>query len=1556
MRCKLITYVITLFLLFSLIAIVGEVSVRNASAYDGTSGDYQYNLIDNGNAAEIAMYTGLGGNISIPNNMDGTPVTAIGDYAFVLNDNIANLTIPAGVTYIGNYSFNSCSALLHVNLPNSLKGIGDGAFATCHVLANITIPGGITNIGSGVFSECYSITNVVIPSGDTRIAAAEFQSCSSVTNVTIPSSVNNIADSAFQGCQDLNDIAIPGGVTYIGNYTFQGCPLTSVTLPDGITSVQDYTFQYCQLSSVTIPSMVKSIGSGAFNGCPLTSVTIPGSVISIGQRAFLYCNLANVTIPNNVTSIGDWAFGSCPLTSVTIPGKVTSIGSSAFQACSLTSVNISGSVTSIGSQAFCDCPLTSVIIPNNVTSLGDGCFAGCSHLPSVIIPSKITSIGNNLFEQCSVLTSVTLPNNVTSIGNYAFDYCYDLTSIVIPSEVTSIGDYAFANCPMVTVTIPSKVTSIGNYAFNSCTHLTSVTIPNSVTTLGDGAFAYCSALTSVTIPNNVTSMGNYAFQYCTLLSSVNIPSKVTVIGTHAFEYCPALTNVTIPNGVTTIGDWAYNNCIHLTSVTIPGTVTRVGFSLAYCDRLTAITFTGNAPTTVGGSFGYAGAASETVYYHIDATGFTTPTWKGLHCMPLVTTPSAPTGLAATAGNGLVALNWTAPANNGGATIDHYVVYQNGVAVRSLNATASTVTGLTNGLTYVFKVSAHNSAGNGANSTAANGKPVNPISVTIISPSSGSLNRTGSVAVSWRGNGTITHFQVSLDGGNYLDVATAEIHTFGSLSDGQHNVTVKALDAGSNNNTALVTFTVDMTAPSLIITSPTAGYLSTDGSVPVMWTAFDAGSGLAKVEISTDGIVWSQVNGTTRLLDGLADGSNTVHLRAADNAGNVRTATMTFTVDTVAPSLSITSPKAGYWNNTGGVLVVWTDSDSGSGVSRVEISADENAWSTVTGTSDVLSGLSAGTHSIHVRVTDNADHITSAIVTFHVDLTDPVLSINSPTVGYLNNTGSVLVKWTVSDAGSGLANFEISTDGTVWSPVTGTSDLLSVLPEGANTVYIRATDIAGNANTASVAFTVDTVAPSTSIISPSGAINTTSATVQWTTNETGSGLARTEIKVDDTQWNPVSGSSYPLTALTDGSHTVSLRTTDVAGNANTASVVFTVDTVKPIVTLMSPAAGSWLNTSRLNVAWTDSDVGTGMSHFLVSLDGGQWVFMTAEHATFTGLADGEHSIVVRAYDGAGNYNESGLQFHSETVNPTLRFATPSAGARLDLSTVEATWNGSSASGIAGYWVRMDGGAWTSSDLNCLHSFASLADGDHTVDLKAQDNAGNWNTASVSFAVDTVAPTVLQHSPTGNIVPRSTMIVFSFSEKMNESSLSIVMNGVTGVLAWSGDNVTYTPNTVLAYGTNYSVVLAGKDLAGNQVNSTWTFTTLKNAGAIEGVIKDAGGIDLVPGQGSNGIVHCIATQCWGVSDVVTAPREHRGGAVHDDAQRLSVHLLGERKHYHGASGNDVARGRVLEERRSDGVPAGNRGGVPVPGVVLCFQIDGVMRRRPAKRRSGGGQLPN
>ena len=89
-----------------------------------------------------------------------------------------------------------------------------------------------------------------------------------------------------------------------------------------------------------------------------------------------------------------------------------------------------------------------------------------------------------------------------------------------------------------------------------------------------------------------------------------------------------------------------------------------------------------------------------------------------------TVPNAPTGLAATPGNGQVALTWVAPAFDGGMPVTDYVVqYRTGGGAWSTfpDGTSTnlfaTVNGLTNGLSYEFQVLAHNVAGDGAPSTS-----------------------------------------------------------------------------------------------------------------------------------------------------------------------------------------------------------------------------------------------------------------------------------------------------------------------------------------------------------------------------------------------------------------------------------------------------------------------------------------------------------------------------------------------------------------------------------------------------------------------------------------------------------------------------------------------------------------------------------------------------------------------------------------------------------------------------------------------------------------------
>lgn len=75
---------------------------------------------------------------------------------------------------------------------------------------------------------------------------------------------------------------------------------------------------------------------------------------------------------------------------------------------------------------------------------------------------------------------------------------------------------------------------------------------------------------------NVTDIGPNAFSGCSDLTYVSIPNSVTSIGAYAFESCSKLTSITIPESVMTIGSGAFRSCTILSSVTIPDSVTSIG--------------------------------------------------------------------------------------------------------------------------------------------------------------------------------------------------------------------------------------------------------------------------------------------------------------------------------------------------------------------------------------------------------------------------------------------------------------------------------------------------------------------------------------------------------------------------------------------------------------------------------------------------------------------------------------------------------------------------------------------------------------------------------------------------------------------------------------------------------------------------------------------------------------------------------------------------------------------------------------------------------------------
>ncbi|MFB0561062.1 MAG: Ig-like domain-containing protein, partial [Candidatus Lokiarchaeia archaeon] len=118
----------------------------------------------------------------------------------------------------------------------------------------------------------------------------------------------------------------------------------------------------------------------------------------------------------------------------------------------------------------------------------------------------------------------------------------------------------------------------------------------------------------------------------------------------------------------------------------------------------------------------------------------------------------------------------------------------------------------------------------------------------------------------------------------------------------------------------------------------------------------------------------------------------------------------------------------------------------------------------------------------------------------------------------------------------------------------------------------------------------------------------------------------------------------------------------------------------------------------------------------------------------------------AFDLAGYNNTDSVSFTVDTTPPTVDITSPSDGAILPTVNVTVSWTGSDATTSIDYYeVRIDGGVWTEVGLNTSYTFTGLSDDPHTVEVMAFDQAGNNNTDSVSFTVDTTLPTVIIEEP-------------------------------------------------------------------------------------------------------------------------------------------------------------------------------------------------------------------
>ncbi|MGP8199004.1 MAG: leucine-rich repeat domain-containing protein [Limisphaerales bacterium] len=278
----------------------------------GANDGYYYSINpDNTNTATIVFYSGPGGDLSIPTNINGLTVTDIGDgtnFAFAYT-RVTNVVIPGGVTTIGTNAFNDCTSLTSVTISDGVTSIGENAFYGCTSLANVAIPAGVTSIGYQAFGDCTNLTSVYFNGNAPAVGSNAFsQDAAAVYYLPCTTGWS----STFAGLwtmpwwqKTLSYTTNAGAITITGYSGLCGDVVTILTIPAAINNLP-----------------VTGIGTNAFYYCTnLATVTIPASVTNIGVDAFCRCtNLTIVYFNGNAPAVGSNAFALDPATVYYLPG------------------------------------------------------------------------------------------------------------------------------------------------------------------------------------------------------------------------------------------------------------------------------------------------------------------------------------------------------------------------------------------------------------------------------------------------------------------------------------------------------------------------------------------------------------------------------------------------------------------------------------------------------------------------------------------------------------------------------------------------------------------------------------------------------------------------------------------------------------------------------------------------------------------------------------------------------------------------------------------------------------------------------------------------------------------------------------------------------------------------------------------------------------------------------------------------------------------------------------------------------------------------------------
>ncbi|EJK8935691.1 Ig-like domain-containing protein [Enterobacter hormaechei] len=745
---------------------------------------------------------------------------------------------------------------------------------------------------------------------------------------------------------------------------------------------------------------------------------------------------------------------------------------------------------------------------------------------------------------------------------------------------------------------------------------------------------------------------------------------------------------------------------------------------------------------------------------------------------------------------------------------------------SLTVPAADLTGLGQA-SYTLNATATNGVGNSVSNTANLLVDTALPTVTINTIAGDNVINAAEVAAGQTLSGKVANAEagntvtVTIGGNTYTATVQSDLtwsvnvpeSVLTALGNGDLTVSATVTNGHGNTGTGERDVTIDASLPGLRVNT-----VAGDDVI----NSIEHGQNLI-VSGTSDGLAAGTtltvtVNGKTYAASVLADGSWTAAIPAADvgalaagtmtvtvagqsTAGNPVSISHDVTVDLAAVAISIDAIATDDVINAAekGVDLVLSGSTSnveenqtvtvtfGGKTYTAKVDADGN-WTATVPSAD-LAGLKDGDASVQVSVTNAHGNSASAGREYSVDATAPTVTIDTVAGDNVINgseaaagvaisgTTTAEVGQTVTVTLGGNSYTAQVQQGGVWSVnVPGTD--LSALADNGYTVQASVSDAAGNPGSAGKAITLDTTPPTVSfnVVAGDDVINSVEHGQAQIVSGTATGASvgdKVVITIGSNQYTTTVDASGKwsvgvpasvISALTDGTVTLSATITDSAGNSstqthdvvvNTASVALTVNTLSGDDVINAAEAGASLVINGSSAQFASGTQVTitlnGKSYTATIQSDGSWT-TTVPAADVGTLADGaSYQVSVSAQDSAGNSASATHTISVDTSAPVISVNTLSGDDVLSAAEAQQalTVHGSS-SAEAGQTVTVtlggktytalvaNDGTWTL-DVPAV-DLAALSQGALTVTASVNDKAGNSGQTTHTLTVDTIAPAV------------------------------------------------------------------------------------------------------------------------------------------------------------------------------------------------------------------------